>query len=147
MKFVKVFIILVFVFGALFSAAVSIVGNHAINVMAEQAANPSAADLVFQSRQTPAVTADRTGAAWFGAGLLALSLVCVGAAVFTMKGGTDLLKQWRLARKRSMQQRPMFPIQQAYPPNIQGPPITPTARQLREVNEYEQQDDYPYYPG
>lgn len=56
-----------------------------------------AAELALQSRQTP-VIADQTRS-FGGAGLLALALVAVGAMVFVMRGGTDLLKQWRLIRK------------------------------------------------
>lgn len=148
MKFVKVFIILIFVFGALFSAAVSIVGNHAIDVMAEQAANPSAADIIMQSRQTPAVTPDRSSAGWLGAGLLAIVLVSLGAVYVSMKGGADFLKQWRLLRKKSGHNPVTRPLPYGpYSPDLREIPGVPTARQLREVNDYEQENfDYPY-PG
>jgi hypothetical protein len=143
MRALTIVLILVLVFGALFSAAISIVGNHAIDVMAEQASNPSAADLIFQSRQTPPVAPDRSNAGWLGAGLLAVVLVSLGAVVFTMKGGADLLRQWRLAMKKPGHMPMTRPLPHApYSPELQEIPNVPPARRLREVNEYE---DPTYY--
>lgn len=84
----------------------------------------TATDAVLQSRTTPPVdrsTPDRTLAAWFGAGLLALALVVLAAAIFAMRGGSELLRQWRLTRKRR-QRRPYPP---ADIPAISRPPNAP----------------------
>ena len=143
MKALTIVLILVLVFGSLFSLAVSIVGNHAIDAMTEKAGNPSATDIIMKSRQTPAETADRSSAAWLGAGLLAIALVSMGAAVFVMRGGTDLLKQWRLAQKRPMHRRPVQPIPQVpYSPHLREVPNVPPTRRLTEVRDYEQGLDY-----
>jgi len=87
---------------AAFSLIVSSVGKHAVDAWAEQAAQPpSVTDTIMQSRQTPPVEPEyhRQGA-WFGAGLLALVVMVIGAMLFIMHGGAEFLRQWRLARKR-----------------------------------------------
>ncbi|MCP4423500.1 MAG: hypothetical protein GY803_03315 [Chloroflexi bacterium] len=143
MKVLTFILVLFLVFGSLFSLAVSIVGNHAIDAMTEQ--SPNATDIIMKSRQTPAHTADRLNMGWLGAGLLAIVLVSMGAVVFAMRGGSDLLKQWRLTFKKSTQRRPMPPLPYTpYSPDLREIPNAPAARQMREVNEYEEQSfDYP----
>lgn len=108
------------------------VGSQAVNVWAEQAQQPpSAADTILQSRQTPAVTPDDgSRVAWLGAGLLAVTLVVLGAVLFTMRGGAELLRQWRLARKRPSRRRQQTP----YPPTVTWTEI-PQARPVRYLPE------------
>ncbi len=126
MKTAKLIIILILAFGTLFSLAVSVVGNHAIDTIAQAQAQPeTATDIIMRSRSQPAVEPERRGnTGWLGAGLLALVLVVMGTAVFVMRGGTDLLKQWRLARK-----------QQAQP----GRPYVPTLRQVPRMQPAQQE--------
>lgn len=104
----------------------SLAAEQAIATAADVVMQPdSAADLIIRSRTTAPV--DRSGTLWFGAGILALALVAIGAAVVVMRGGTDFLKQLRLLKKRQRppQQRPHpLPIQQipyGEPPTIRRP--------------------------
>ena len=82
--------------------ALSSVGNHALDKWAEQAERPlSATDTIMLSRQTPAISDhDNNLTTWLGAGLLALTMLLLGTTLFLMRGGAELLRQWRLARKR-----------------------------------------------
>lgn len=111
------------------------VGSRAVDVWAEQSQRPqSATDTILQSRQTPPVSPDKhTRAAWFGAGLLALTLVGLASVVFMMQGGAELLRQWRLLRRRpSRRQHHMpRPPENGWP---ELPPATPV-RYLPEVDD------------
>ena len=111
MKTGGMILLLLLVVGLVSSVAVSAVGNRALDVWGEQALQPpSATDLIMQSRQTPPASPDSHNRAMLiGAGLLALTMVLIGAAVFTMQGGTELLRQWRLARKRPYRHRQPSP--------------------------------------
>jgi hypothetical protein len=123
-----------------FSLVVGSVGKHAIDAWSQQAAQPvSAAETIMISRQTsPVTTGNRNSGAWFGAGLLALVLVVIGAMLFTMRGGSELLRQWRLSRKRSRQHQQPVP----YLPELFGPDIPQirSARFLPEVDDEQMVD-------
>lgn len=86
----------------LFVVALVNVGNHAVDVVANQANQPdSATDLIMRSRETaPVEPGNRQGTIWLGAGLLALGVVISGGAVFLLRGGAEFLRQWRLVQKR-----------------------------------------------
>ena len=117
---------------AAFSLIVSSVGQHAVDAWAEQAAQPpSVTDTIMQSRQTPPVEPEyhRHGA-WFGAGLLALVVLVIGAMLFIMHGGAEFLRQWRLARKRPSHRQHTAP----YLPNATWTQ-TPSVRQVRYLPE------------
>ena len=123
-----------------FSLVVGSVGKHAIDAWSQQAAQPvSAAETIMISRQTSPTTAgNRNSGAWFGAGLLALVLVVIGAMLFTMRGGSELLRQWRLSRKRSRQhQQPVPYLPETFGPDI---PQIRSARFLPEVDDEQMVD-------
>lgn len=117
------------------AVAVDRVGNHAVAVWAEHSQQPqSATNVILQSRQTPPVSPDNDNrTAWFGAGLLAVTLVLMGSALFTMRGGAELLRQWRLSRKRPSRRSYHVP----YLPENTLPelPPAPPARYLPEVDD------------
>ena len=128
----------------LLSAGIFILSQSADEAIAAyvdvQSQPVGAAELALQSRQTP-VIADQTRS-FGGAGLLALALVAVGAMVFVMRGGTDLLKQWRLIRKRPSpphhQPMPYLPTLPDYP----TPPLDtlPRAQRPQELPQWTQSD-------
>ncbi len=115
-----------------FSLVVGSVGKHAIDAWSQQAVQPaSAAETIMKSRQTPpVVVGGRNNGAMYGAGLLALVLVVIGAMLFTMHGGSELLRQWRLARKQSSRRQPTVP----YLPDAAWTEI-PQARSVRALPE------------
>jgi hypothetical protein len=128
----------------LLSAAVFIISqsaDQAIATYAEiQAQPPSAAELALLSRQTPA-QADTGHRTWAGAGLLAILLVTVAAFVFVMRGGSDLLRQWRLARKRPSSRQASAPrIPGA--PDYYAPPVEqlPRAPRVQELPSWTESD-------
>lgn len=112
MKSLGVILLLLCLCLLVFGIVVGTVGNHAVDAWAEQAARPaSVADTIMTSRQTPPVNSEtRSTGAWFGAGLLALVMVVIGAMLFTMQGGSELLRQWRLTRKRPLRRQPPIPF-------------------------------------
>ena len=77
---------------------------------------------------------------WLGAGFLAITLVVIGSLLALMFGGGSLLRQWRLAFRRSRARVPAYPPgpaanQPPYPPYPPYPttpltPSTPPAEQL-----------------
>lgn len=117
---------------AAFSLIVSSVGQHAVDAWTEQAAQPpSVTDTIMQSRQTPPVEPEhRRQGAWFGAGLLALVVLVIGAMLFIMHGGAEFLRQWRLARKRPSHRQHAAP----YLPDAAWT-RTPSVRQVRYLPE------------
>ena len=129
---------------AAFSLTLGSVGQHAIDALAEQAAAPpSVSDTIMQSRQTPPVAPhSRQNGMWLGAGLLALVVVVIGGLLFLMHGGAELLRQWRLARKRPLS-RPRHTLPQApYPTGWPETPRVPTARYLPEVDDEQPVDTW-----
>ncbi|MBK8985362.1 MAG: hypothetical protein IPM39_04655 [Chloroflexi bacterium] len=129
---------------AAFGLIVSSVGKHAVDAWAEQAAQPpSVTDTIMQSRQTPPVEPKyRRHGAWFGAGLLALVVLVIGSLLFIMHGGTEFLRQWRLARKRPSP-RPRQPIPQSpYTTDWAELPHVPTLRYLPEVDDEQSLDSW-----
>lgn len=117
------------------AVAVDRVGNQAVDVWAEQSQRPqSATNVILQSRQTPPVSPDNGNrTAWFGAGLLALTLVIMGSVLFAMRGGAELLRQWRLVRRRPSRRASHNP----YLPENTWPelPPAPPVRYLPEVDD------------
>lgn len=108
----------------------SLSAGDAIATAADMAVQPdSAADLIIRSRTT--APDSRAGTLWFGAGILALALVGIGAAVITMKGGTEFLKQLRLLKKKQSRQR------QPHLPPVYEPPYSelPAVRPVRRLPE------------
>ncbi|MBE2219890.1 MAG: hypothetical protein IAF02_00020 [Anaerolineae bacterium] len=127
-----------------FSLSVGSVGKHAVDAWAEQAGQPdSVTDTVRQSRQTPPIEpVYRTNRAWFGAGLLALVVLVIGAMLFMMHGGTEFLRQWRLTRKRPFSRQQHTPQQVPYPINWPELPHVPTVRYLPEVDDEQVVDSW-----
>jgi hypothetical protein len=66
---------------------------------------------------------DRTETWLYGAGLLALSGLVFGGMMFAMRGGTDLLKERRLGRKKQRRQR----RDATAPPHAPHVPLLPDA--------------------
>jgi uncharacterized integral membrane protein len=143
---VKVIVILALLLGILLALAFTIVGNHAVDKLAEQASQPvSATELILRSRETAPVATQGSGdASWFGAGLLALLVVVVGGLVFAMQGGSQLLRQWRLLRKRPSRRRNQPYVPDYIPYNNNWPEIrnTPSVRYLPEVDDEQVVDSF-----
>lgn len=128
---IKIIIVLALLCGILFAVAIAVVGNHAVDAIAQQAGEPeSAAEIILQSRQISPTALPITRSEFSTAGLLVLVLVAVGACLLFMRGTADLLKQWRLARKRPSRRSRQTP----YVPTWVEPPSRPTVSQLPEVN-------------
>jgi peptidoglycan biosynthesis protein MviN/MurJ (putative lipid II flippase) len=136
---VKVIMILALLLGILLALALAIVGNHAVDKLAEQASQPvSATELILRSRETAPVTPSNSGnASWLGAGLLALLVVVIGGLVFAMQGGAQFLRQLRLLRKRQSRHARRRYTPDYLPPNTDWPEIrnTPSVRYLPEVDD------------
>lgn len=98
-----------------------------------QAQPDSVADTIMRSRETPPV-APEGGRSWAVAAVLGLGTVAVIAALVGMRYGSELLRQWRLARRGGHNQRPYtshpaLPVPQ--PPAYQLPaPPEPDYRRL-----------------
>jgi hypothetical protein len=120
--------------------ALSSVGNHALDKWAEQSQRPpSATDTIMRSRQTSGVS-NRSRTAWFGAGLLALVILAAGVTLFIMRGGSELLRQWRLVRQRPSRRQPTRYRSPRHTPYLtQWPelPQAPSVRYLPEVTDEE----------
>lgn len=138
-------IIAFLVFIAVLAVAVlgATAGQTAVNRYYDDKLQPdSAIDAVMASRQTPPVAPD-SGRSWAGAGMLALVAVVVGGFVFTMRGGSEFLRQWRLARKRPslprrypMPQTPTLPDYYA-----QQMDTLPRAQRPQELPQWTETDD------
>lgn len=143
---VKVIVILALLLGILLALAIAIVGNHAVDKLAEQASQPvSATELILRSRETaPVATKDNSNGSWFGAGLLALLVVVIGGLVFVMQGGTQFLRQWRLLQKRPPRRRNRPYVPEYIPYNNDWPQIrnTPSVRYLPEVDDEQVVDSF-----
>jgi len=141
----KTVLLLLFVLLISMTLAVSITGNHAIDVIAQAQLQPeTATDIIMRSRSQPAVEPKgRSNTGWLGAGLFGLVLVVVGLSIFVMRGGTDLLKQWRLARKQQAQSgRPYVPTLRPVP-TLRQVPRMPQERPL--LGEWSDTDDAPTF--
>jgi hypothetical protein len=108
MKVSEALLLFLLLIGLACGVVTSQVGSHAVDVWAAQAQQPaSATDTILQSRQTPpAAPENRSSALWLGAGLLAIALVLLGSVLFTMRGGSELMRQWRLMQRRSAHRPP-----------------------------------------
>jgi hypothetical protein len=126
--------------------AISTVGNHAVDVWAEQDAQPvSASELILQSRQTaPVSQTNNKNDIWFGVGLLAFVVVVFGGVIFLMQGGSQLLRQWRLAKKRPSRRQNRPHVPNYIPYNNDWPEIrnAPTVRYLPEVDDEQVVDSF-----
>ncbi len=137
--------LLLLVCGLLLSAAlffISLSADQAIATYAEiQAQPPSAAELALRSRQTPPA-AEAGSRTWAGAGFLALVLVVVGVLLFIMRGGSDLLRQWRLARKRPSPSRQAAVPRIPQTPEYDAPPVEtlPRAPRVKELPSWTESD-------
>lgn len=137
-------VLLTFFACSLAGLVLSLAADQAIATAADVAMQPdSAADLIIRSRTT--APESRSGTLWFGAGILALALVGIGAAIFAMRGGTDFLKQMRLLKKKQSQpqQRPYLPP--VYQPPYSELPAVRPARRLRELSAWSESDDETYH--
>jgi hypothetical protein len=143
MNAIKVIVILALLCLIVLALALSVVGNHAVDALAEQARQPdSATDLIFRSRQlAPADPITRRQSGWLGAGLLALFLVLLGAMLFLMQGGSEFLRQWRLTRKRPSSHTRRYPPD-THPNAVHWTelPHVPTVRYLPEVDDEQMVD-------
>jgi hypothetical protein len=139
---VKVIVILALLLGILLALALAMVGNHAVDKLAEQASQPvSATELILRSRETAPVTpSNSSNASWLGAGSLALLVVVIGGLVFAMQGGAQLLRQLRLLRKRTSHRRnrPYVPYNNDWP-EIRN---TPSVQYLPEVDDEQIVDSF-----
>ena len=121
-------------------AAVANSADAAISAYVELREQPeSVTDIVMRSRTTAsAPDPERSSGLWLGAGFLAITLVVIGSLLALMFGGGSLLRQWRLAFRRSRARLPAYPPgpaaahQLPYPPYPTTPltPSTPPAEQL-----------------
>ncbi len=121
-------------------AAAASAADAAISAYVELREQPeSVTDIVMRSRTTASAPApERTSGMWLGAGFLAITLVVIGSLLALMFGGGSLLRQWRLAFRRSRAGVPAYPPgpavahQPPYPPYPTTPltPSTPPAEQL-----------------
>jgi hypothetical protein len=143
---VKVIVILALLLGILLALAIAMVGNHAVDKLAEQASQPvSATELILRSRETAPVAPSNSGnASWLGAGLLALLIVVIGGLVFAMQGGAQFLRQLRLLRKRPSRRRNRPYVPDYTPYNNDWPEIrnTPSERYLPEVDDEQMVDSF-----
>jgi hypothetical protein len=143
---VKVIVILALLLGILLALALAIVGNNAVDKLAEQASQPvSATELILRSRETaPVVPSNSGNASWLGAGLLALLVVVIGGLVFSMQGGAQFLRQLRLLRKRPSRRRNRPYVPDYTPYNNDWPEIrnTPSVRYLPEVDDEQVVDSF-----
>ena len=143
---VKVIVILALLLGILLALAFTIVGNHAVDKLAEQASQPvSATELILRSRETaPVAPSNSSNASWLGAGLLALLVVMIGGLVFVMQSGAQLLRQWRLVQKRPSRRRNRPYVPDYIPYNNDWPQIrnTPSVRYLPEVDDEQVVDSF-----
>ena len=113
--------------------------DAAISAYVELREQPeSVTDIVMRSRTTASAPApERSSGLWLGAGFLAITLVVIGSLLALMFGGGNLLRQWRLAFRRSRARVPAYPPvpaapQPPHPPSPPTPltPSTPPAEQL-----------------
>ena len=119
-------------------AAAANSADAAISAYVELREQPeSVTDIVMRSRTTASAPApERRSGLWLGAGFLAITLVVIGSLLALMFGGGSLLRQWRLAFRRSRARVPAYPPaaahQPPYPPYPTTPltPSTPPAEQL-----------------
>lgn len=120
-------------------AAAANSADAAISAYVELREQPeSVTDIVMRSRTTASAPApERSSGLWLGAGFLAITLVVIGSLLALMFGGGSLLRQWRLAFRRSRARLPAYPPgpaahQPPYPPYPTTPltPTTPPAEQL-----------------
>ena len=141
----KLILILVLLFGVLFSLAMLTSGNHAIDTIANHAEQQqTAVDIVLQSRQTAPAAPPAARNGWLGAGMLTLFLVVTGVIILFLFRGEKFIKQWRLMTKgqgrQPLQRTPYAPFGE-YPQNV--PTITNARRvQLLEDGQNEQNDYY-----
>ena len=104
------FTIVLFILAITF--ATTLIGKHAVDLLAEQSNQPSSAtDVIMRSRSTVASNPQSSGTNnVLGAGLLATFLLLSGISFLLIRGGTDFLRQLRLLKKkttrRSRQQVP-----------------------------------------
>ena len=121
-------------------AAAANSADAAISAYVELREQPeSVTDIVMRSRTTASAPApERSSGLWLGAGFLAITLVVIGSLLALMFGGGSLLRQWRLAFRRSRARLPAYPpgpaaaSQPPYPPYPTTPltPSTPHTEQL-----------------
>ena len=121
-------------------AAAANSADAAISAYVELREQPeSVTDIVMRSRTTASAPApERNSGLWLGAGFLAITLVVIGSLLALMFGGGSLLRQWRLAFRRSRARVPAYPPAPAaahHPPHPPYPttpltPSTPPAEQL-----------------
>lgn len=106
--------------------AVANAGGRMVDARMEQSNRPeSVTDTIMRSRQTaPIANSDGNHTTWFGAGLMGFAIVVIGSAIFILRGGSEFLRQWRLARKRptGRRWRPLPPL-----------PASSTAREIPNV--------------
>lgn len=144
----KLILILVLVFGVLFSMALLTTGNHAIDTLASQAnQQQTAVEIILESRQTPPAAPPAARNGWLGAGMLTMFLTVSGVIILFLIRGEMFIKQWRLMTKgkgrKSIQHTPYAP----YSENPQNVPTITNARRvpLLEDQSYEQDNfNHPY---
>lgn len=131
----RVIAVLGLAFGILLALALLASGPAVVDATANHAARQkTVSELVMESRQTaPHNAPPRSAAALYGAGLLAVALLGIGAVVVVMRGGTDYLKQLRLLRRQGTRS-----LRQPYPQQtIDDVPAVRPLRQLPRMVEDE----------
>ena len=130
MNTVKVLGFTIVLFILAITLATTMIGKHAVDLLAEQSVQPnSATDVIMRSRNIVASNPQSSHANnLLGAGLLAIPLILSGVVFFLIRGGTDLLRQLRLLKKKTTRR-----------PRQQVPYITEWSEQpvhfLQEVND------------
>lgn len=126
----KLILILVLMFGVLFSLALLTTGNHAIDTIANHAEQQQTAlDIVLQSRQTAPAPAPSNNPVWLPVGIFALFLVVSGIAILALFRGEKFIKAWRLLKKK--QQQSIGRV--SYSPYADYPQDVPMIRNVRNV--------------
>lgn len=136
----RVIAVLGLAFGILLALALLASGPAVVDATANHAARQkTVSELVMESRQTaPHNAPPRSAAALYGAGLLAVALLGIGAVLVMMRGGTDFLKQLRLMRRQA-RRSPHQSWQQAI---NEVPPVQPLRRLPGMVEDENKHQDY-----
>lgn len=95
-------VLLVGFLALLILAALSLSARELTNAYVELQSRPqTVTDIAMRSRTTPTITEPQAGGRLFGAGLLAIGLVVVGAAYALLLGGERAMKQLKGLRRKA----------------------------------------------
>ena len=127
--------------GAFACASLALTLPTAVSTAAQMADQPdSVSDTVFESRKTAPVEEDNRGN--WGLTLFAVSICALGGLVFFMRGGAEMLRQWRRTFKRRKQQQNGRYSAAPYRQEYEALPEPRRVGSARPVEETETQDYY-----